>query len=201
LNKDHEEAIQIWNIVLSLIVLGITSWWHTIKSPDLEKQGIINYNVGKSRPDFAGLDENKEWHVVEAKGYSNQININNVNIAKQQAQMVNAINNNPPKTKVASVTCFDKTSTQVLFEDPPEKGQIDLEIDTGGFLEKCYYYLGRMKSDYKDKFEKIKIKNFITVSEPISGIKFGYLSDLFEIDISDFNILTEKLDALWSFDK
>ncbi len=60
----------------------------------------------RSRPDLVGLDLSDRWLVFESKGRSSKPTDGEIAKAKQQAQRVVSINNNPPALRAATIGYF-----------------------------------------------------------------------------------------------
>lgn len=88
----------------------------------MESLGRLDRNTGQgknSRADMVGQDDNKRWHVVEAKGFSRTLPPGAIQNAKDQAGIVGTIDNEPPTTTSASIACLWKSPIEIVLDDPP----------------------------------------------------------------------------------
>jgi hypothetical protein len=93
----------------------------------------------KSRPDLIGLNANKEFVIVEAKGRTNSFSNDAQIKAKQQTKVISTINGIYPVLRVAS-QCYFKDILKVYIEDPEEisANAIEVEVTVNDYLQKYY---------------------------------------------------------------
>ncbi len=107
----------------------------------LERRRMLTRTAGaKKRADMVGQDDQLNWHVIEAKGYSNAYTAEKLTKAKTQAGVVARINHQPPATTSASITSLWTSPIHVLLDDPPPPGKEHWNIPDPGFWQ--HYYGG-----------------------------------------------------------
>ncbi|MGC2424209.1 MAG: hypothetical protein WA666_07670 [Nitrospirota bacterium] len=135
-------------------------WLIYISRLDMLK-GVLDTNPGtRSRPDFAGLDGQKRWHIVEAKGlYDHSATHLNrrLNDAKFQVNTIRNINGEAPACKTAIATQLDLSPIKVNLQDPESDGNNDLEIDTSGYIETYYGFLINFIREHR--YIRVSVRN------------------------------------------
>lgn len=124
-------------------VLGVRWLQH---ADAMEKRGQLQRNPtanpanaqSRKRADMVGQDDQGQWHVVEAKGFSSHPGLQAFRDAKIQAGMVGLIDNNVPVTSSACVACLWKKPIEIVLDDPPPFGKERWSLGSDGFWE-CYY--------------------------------------------------------------
>lgn len=132
--------------------LGVSWLMHL----DLYKVALgIQIKKGRSRPDLIGLNKNKEWIAMEAKGSSNKLRDKVIKKAKQQASRIPAIKGETPILKVALACYFDGTQFKVHWEDPKHSDK-SLVLESSLYTEENEYigiFLGTYYKPLLDLFE------------------------------------------------
>jgi hypothetical protein len=111
--------------------------------------------AGDSRPDLVGQDTVGNWAVVEAKGRSNGVSPQDIELAKRQCENVAQVGDplgamGPPLWRVASMTDMAKTPIAVRFVDPPapdDGKRTVIQVDPVGLL-RGYYSLVAAAAEY-----------------------------------------------------
>jgi hypothetical protein len=107
----------------------------------LVKQGVITLTSGTNeRGDLVGLDQNMDWHVMEAKGRTNQPSKGDRTKAKTQAEKIATINGIEPKTKSYCITHINEDTSEIFLTDPNDTPikKVELSINKNDFI-KVYY--------------------------------------------------------------
>jgi hypothetical protein len=94
---------------------------------DVYRQQLHPVLVGKSKPDFVGLNINNDWVVMEAKGRTNDYEESVLQKAKTQTQQLTTISGSQPVLRVASLTYFAAGYLEFAMRDPRE-GRSDKRI-------------------------------------------------------------------------
>ncbi len=109
---------------------------------DVYRQQLQPILVGKSKPDFVGLNANNGWVVLEAKGRTNDYEESVLQAAKTQTQQLTTIQGTQPVLRVASLAYFAAGNLEFTALDPRQKkgeGKFgDLPLTRNEFL-KIYY--------------------------------------------------------------
>jgi hypothetical protein len=126
------------------------------------------------RADMAGKDDQNDWHVVEAKGYSSHPGNNAFNDAKDQAGMVEIIENSPPKTTSACISCLWKSPIEIILDDPLIEGLEEWTIPDNEFWNSYYGSIA----------DHIRSSEFSETDERFPGFEFapilgGVLEEIF----------------------
>jgi|CXWL01.1.fsa_nt_gi hypothetical protein len=99
--------------------------------------------TSKERPDYAGHDSAKRWHIIESKGRSSGFDEGLVAKAKGQAERVSHCNQEKPATTSACVVSLSTGHSQILLDDPePEEAEAGQRwtIEPAAFFR--HYYSG-----------------------------------------------------------
>jgi len=137
----------------------------------LIKQGIVVIKSGaNTRPDYVGPDKMGKWHVIEAKGRSNNPG-DLAYDAKMQAKSVDRINGNPPKTTCACVTHTRKDFLFIEFCDPEpdenEPGEIIIDLEL--YIRKYYApFIDLINMD--TEFTPLEIDSTLDIGEYLAPI-------------------------------
>lgn len=109
---------------------------------DMRSKGVLTTTATtKERGDFAGKTSVGDWHVVEAKGRSNQMEKGLIRKAKRQAALVKSIDGKKPHTHSACVSCLWKTPIEIILDDPkPVPGDANEQWVIGEEAFWNYYY-------------------------------------------------------------
>jgi hypothetical protein len=103
--------------------------------------GVIATTPGSNeRGDLVGMDKQRNWHVVEAKGRTYPVPQTVMNQAKLQAQRIVSIGGRPPLTKNYCITHIDKISCDIYLHDPsdPADESITISLEKQDFIR--FYY-------------------------------------------------------------
>lgn len=123
----------------------------------LVKQGIVNLTSGTNeRGDMIGLDREKRWHVMEAKGRTNKPTKADKEKAKDQAEKITSISGVNPDTKSYCITYINQEYTEILLNDPddiPIK-KLELEINSKVFIKNYY---DKILSDFYSQEEDARL--------------------------------------------
>jgi hypothetical protein len=85
----------------------------------LIQTGIVKTSGGtKQRGDLVGLDKNKKWHVLEAKGRSSIASEKDKDEAKAQAEKIAKIDDNTPATKSYCISCICELDNEIFLAIP-----------------------------------------------------------------------------------
>ncbi len=171
---------------MKLQLLEIPNLIHveTLKKLD----AITFHNIGgnKREPDLVGQTAiDGFWHVFEAKGVSrNQLNTKIIE-AKNQANEVETIHDNPPATSSACATYFNSTEILSRIEDPDYKRGKKLEIKTNDFFQMYYNSFFSLKEligedPKKGKFEDINYYEFRISTNKLS-LSIGLDEEVYEL--------------------
>lgn len=107
----------------------------------LVNQGTITLTSGSNeRGDMVGLDKNRDWHVMEAKGRTSEPSNTDRNKAKTQAQKITSIRGTAPATKSYCITYINEFDNQIFLNDPDDKPivPVTIEVEIDNFI-KLYY--------------------------------------------------------------
>jgi hypothetical protein len=107
----------------------------------LVQQGVITLTAGTNeRGDMVGLDKQRNWHVMEAKGRTSVPSNADKLKAKTQAQRITSISGITPATKSYCITHINDTFSEIFLNDPDDKPvkPTELKIATNDFI-KIYY--------------------------------------------------------------
>jgi hypothetical protein len=85
---------------------------------DVYRQQLQPILVGKSKPDFVGLNTNYDWVVLEAKGRTNEFEESVLRSAKIQAQQVTTIQGIQPVLRLGSLAYFSAGNLRFAMRDP-----------------------------------------------------------------------------------
>jgi hypothetical protein len=85
---------------------------------DVYRQQLQPILVGKSKPDFVGLNTTYDWIVLEAKGRTNEYEESVLQSAKVQTQQLTTIQGNQPVLRVGSLAYFSAGTLQFAMRDP-----------------------------------------------------------------------------------
>jgi len=144
LDRSEKGAVSYWyGMALAKLVaeseLGIP--WLAHADPLIDSGAMkVNRSTNK-RPDLVGRGPNSDWHVIEAKGRSNEPTASLVTGAKKQAGVVKTIKGKPPDTTSACITSLSTKPVSVLLDDPPAdtgEGTVEWEIDDKKFFRQYY---------------------------------------------------------------
>jgi hypothetical protein len=160
-----EQRIKSYNIGMGLSkivgdkVLNVPHLQHV---DYLVEQGIIELgSKSKQRGDMIGRDNLGNWHVLEAKGRSNQPTSGDFREAKRQSRNIVKINNVKPITSNYCVSFINMEKTITYLADPEEDEQgINVEIDEKQFII----------SYYKKLFEKLSGTEVFNIKSGIEQI-------------------------------
>ena len=168
----------------------------------LHKIGILQLKAGtKERGDMVGLDQQADWHVIEAKGRSNSVESGLVAKAKRQASMVTSINGQPPVTTSACIARLFKTPISILLDDPQpgeEFEKAEWVIPTGDFF-KAYYapFINLLKTETSSEIEIGDLKYIVTAREIMGQhIRVGLLNEIYDSPTRAAEITTKLSDKL-----
>jgi hypothetical protein len=107
----------------------------------LVKQGTVTLTAGTNeRGDMVGLDKTGSWHVMEAKGRTNEPSKADKKKAKEQAEKITRISGVSPATKSYCITHITEYLSEILLNDPDDTPikKVELEIKPEVFI-KAYY--------------------------------------------------------------
>ena len=90
----------------------------------------FGFGPSKKRPDLIGLNNKREWIVVESKGRTNQMDSKLLGKAKNQTRNLRNIGGVFPILRVAVVTHFINRKLVVDWEDPEGYNDIFFDLDT-----------------------------------------------------------------------
>ncbi|MCB1086273.1 MAG: hypothetical protein KDM63_04455 [Verrucomicrobiae bacterium] len=155
LDGSEKGAVSYWQgMVLAKIVaaeiLGVRWLQHAdamerrgdlIRRPARQPRRRAHKAKGKKRgkrADMVGKDDQDGWHVFEAKGFSSHPGKKAFRDAKEQAGMVETIENDKPMTTSACISCLWKSPIEVIVDDPPASGFEDWTMPNEGFWNSYY---------------------------------------------------------------
>lgn len=148
-------------------VLGVRWLAH---ADAMERAGTLRRRGdAKGRADMAGRDDAGNWHVIEAKGYSSHPGLAALQAAKDQASVVEAINQQPPETTCACITRLWQSPINILLDDPaPSQGE-KWAIPDDEFWE---HYYGGLRDYIKANGKKQQLPSghafvFASLSPPL----------------------------------
>ena len=94
------------------------------------------------RPDLVGLNRNKRWVVIEAKGRSNTLNKQVMTKAKKQAMSLTKIAGRKPFLNIALASYFSSINNtlKIYAKDPPieNEGRFELDISLPNYVFAYY---------------------------------------------------------------
>jgi len=178
LDMSEKGAMSYWHgMAMAKIVaeseLGIPWLAHVDKMRDCG--ALITSATSRQRGDLVGRGKKNNWHVIEAKGRSNEYSDTLIASAKEQSSSVTSINGKKPATCSACITALHTRPISVLLEDPPPKDDGEgerWEINTPGFFEQYYRgiktYLGEFGIQNKS------IGNALFITAPLMPIVREY---------------------------
>jgi len=156
----------------------------------LVKQGTVALTTGTNeRGDMVGLDKTRSWHVMEAKGRTNEPSEADKKKAKAQAEKITSISGVSPATKSYCITHINEHFSEVLLNDPDDTPikKVELEIKPDGFI-KAYYdkILGGFYEQKEDvtltfidqKIDFVLFRIFQEQSNIYLGVERRIISDL-----------------------
>ena len=142
------------------------------------RSGALTIAPGsEERPDLVGKGKNGDWHVVEAKGRSNQVESGLLEKAKGQASCVVDVNGQPPATTSACITSLFARPISVLLDDPPPDNEGDGEhwrIGEDDFFRQYYRGIIGYLRDYGPSRAQT-VSNVAVVTAPL----FPFFWDFF----------------------
>lgn len=100
----------------------------------------INFRSSRSRPDLIGLDSGRNWIVLESKGRTNGVNLDLLDVAKEQTRKIRRIGGAYPTLRVGVVTHFPYGEVFVDWIDPEghSEDSFDLKTTQEEYLSKYY---------------------------------------------------------------
>jgi len=115
---------------------------------------------GKSRPDLIGLDNTRNWNVLESKGRTNNTTSKLRIKAKNQTRKLRKIGHQYPNKRIGCITHFKKDELRFEWIDPEgyDQDAIDIKTSQPQFLKLYYQYLNH---NLKEKGNKEIQDNFI----------------------------------------
>lgn len=140
----------------------------------------------KSRPDLIGLNNLREWIVMEAKGRTGPLPVGLLSKAKRQTGMVRTISGQIPSLRVASAIYFDsgKKALSVSWEDPPEivSNGFELNIDLALFFRQYYvpFFTAFVSQLFPVQERQIFQQSFRTIVFDQADLVLGLHEALFE---------------------
>mgnify|MGYP001240524859 CR=1 FL=1 len=123
----------------------------------LINEGIINLTKGTNeRGDLVGIDINKNWHVIEAKGRTSKLTSSIKIKAKTQVEKISKIDKKKPKTKSYCITHINKNRSEIFLNDPDGSttNVVELEINDKMFIKNYY---DRIFSNYYHTNSNIEV--------------------------------------------
>ncbi len=129
---------------------------------------LTTSSLSKERGDLVGKDGNNRWHVIEAKGRSNQYPVSLVTKAKNQAARVIAVNGQAPVTTSACIASLYSQPISVLLDDPhiDNESKEQWRIKDDEFFREYYRGIIEYLREIRPRREHV-IGNTVFVAAPL----------------------------------
>lgn len=108
---------------------------------DVYREELAVALAGQSRPDLVGQTTDGHWVGIEAKGRSNAFEMNALNNAKAQAQMLGTVGGEEPVLRIGMLTHFTGERLQFRVRDPhadDERHRVELPLNRERLMEGYY---------------------------------------------------------------
>lgn len=170
-------------------------------------QNILSpvFAPGKSRPDLVGVNDLREWAVVESKGRTGTINAAVLMNAKRQTRRLRKVGNQLVSVRIAMVTYFQESNLSMAWSDPDnyDDNGFDLNIDIEGFMALYYEpirqllrsFEGRLvewNPPYQSRLNQ-QIRQFLVASIPEADMNVGLAEPIYRNFLRAGDILDGRL--------
>ena len=165
-------------------LLGVHWLMHLDVYHDYLRPGLL----ASGRPDLVGLDAQREWHVIEAKGRSNALDGRVVPRAKAQTLKLGTVRGKEPILRVASVAHFSRECLSLRLEDPvgQDEDAADWTFTEDEFLRDYYDPFVALIDQKHDTGAKHRVGagelDISARSETVNGVDF-LVADLADVDL------------------